>query len=291
MVQIPKAIDATTPLIGAHTSTQGGLENALLHGAAIGATTVQLFTSNQRQWAGRPLGKTVLNTWHDRLETTSIKEVMSHASYLVNLGSNKEALLTKSRAAFTEEIMRCLDLKISYLNFHPGAATGDSAAACLDRIIESLRMLEPIFQQETTLRLLLETTAGQGSTVGHSFEELAYIIAGVKAVVPIGVCIDTCHIFAAGYDIRTADGWENTLAQFESIVGLNHLYALHVNDSMTPFGSKKDRHANLGDGTIGMACFQAMMQHPKLRMMPKYLETPNGATMWTKEIQLLRNFY
>ncbi|TSJ81063.1 MAG: deoxyribonuclease IV [Candidatus Cardinium sp.] len=290
-MEIPSAIDANRPLIGAHTSTQEGLHNALLHGAAIGATTIQLFTSNQRQWLGRPLSKAILDKWYDTLEATAIRQVMSHASYLINLGSNKEALLTKSRAAFVEEVTRCLALKISYLNFHPGAATGDSIAACLDRIIASLSALEPLFQQETTLRLLMETTAGQGSTVGHSFEQLTYIIERIKGVVPIGVCIDTCHIFAAGYDIRTLDGWEDTLTQFESIVGLNHLYALHVNDSMMPFGSRKDRHANLGDGAIGMACFKAMMQHPKLRMVPKYLETPNGAAMWTKEIALLQSFY
>ena len=283
--------ETDTPLIGAHTSTQEGLHNALLHGTAIGATTIQLFTSNQRQWAGRSLSKVELDRWHHTLEATSMKQVMSHASYLINLGSNKEALLAKSRAAFVEEITRCLALKISYLNFHPGAATGDSPEVCLDRIVQSLRALEPLFQQETTLRLLIETTAGQGSTVGHSFEQLAYMIERVKAVVPIGVCIDTCHIFAAGYDIRTLDGWEDTLTQFESIVGLNHLYALHVNDSMTPLGSRKDRHANLGDGAIGMACFQAIMQHPKLRMIPKYLETPNGETMWAKEIELLQSFY
>lgn len=291
MIEIPTEIDATTPLIGAHTSTQGGLHNALLHGAAIGATTIQLFTSNQRQWIGRLLSKAELDGWHHALETTSMKQVMSHASYLINLGSNKETLLAKSRSAFVEEITRCLDLKISYLNFHPGAAKGDSVEACLDRIVQGLWALEPLFQQQTTLRLLVETAAGQGSTVGYSFEQLAYMIDRVKEVVPIGVCVDTCHIFAAGYDIRTLDGWEDTLTKFESIVGLHHLYALHVNDSMMPLGSRKDRHANLGDGAIGMACFQAIMQHPKLQAIPKYLETPNGETMWAKEIQLLQSFY
>ncbi|MCT4697187.1 MAG: deoxyribonuclease IV [Candidatus Cardinium sp.] len=279
------------PLIGAHTSTQGGLHNALLHGATIGATAIQLFTSNQRQWTGRPMHKLALDKWHDTLEKTAMRAVMSHASYLINLGSNQEALLTKSRAVFVEEITRCLALNISYLNFHPGAATGDSMDACLDRIVKSLWSLEPLFQQETTLRLLIETTAGQGSTVGHSFEQLAYIMNRVKERVPIGVCIDTCHIFAAGYDIRTLAGWEDTLTQFDTIIGLQHLYALHVNDSMMPLGSRKDRHANLGDGTIGMDGFQAMMQHPALRMLPKYLETPNGETMWTKEIKLLKNLY
>jgi deoxyribonuclease-4 len=215
---------------------------------------------------------------------------MSHDSYLINLGSNKADLLEKSRRAFVEEVERCLDLKISYLNFHPGAATGDSEIACLDRIVQSLCGLEPFFQSETTLRLLIETTAGQGSTVGYSFEQLSYIIERVKQVVPIGVCIDTCHIFAAGYDIRTSAGWEDVVSKFETVVGLEHLYALHVNDSLCPLRSRKDRHANLGHGEIGITCFEAMMQHPKLRPIPKYLETPNGDTMWAKEIRLLRNF-
>lgn len=280
------------PLIGAHTSTQGGLYKALEHGQSIGATTIQLFTSNQRQWQGRKLNKAELHQWYHTLEATSISQIMSHDSYLINLGSNQPILLAKSRQAFIEEIERCLALKVSYLNFHPGAATGDSALNCLDRIVQSLWAMEPFFQQKAAcLRLLIESTAGQGSTVGHSFEQLAYIIERVKQIIPIGVCIDTCHIFAAGYDIRTLAGWEETLAQFEAIVGLEHLYALHVNDSMCPLGSKKDRHANLGNGAIGTACFKIMMQHPKLRTIPKYLETPNGATMWEKEIKLLQNFY
>lgn len=291
MIQIIKEKDKPTPLIGAHTSTQGGLQNGLLNGAAIGATNVQIFTSNQRQWKSRPLSQEAVDIWYDTLETTAIKEVMSHASYLLNLGSNAEAILAQSRANFSEEIQRCLRLKISYLNFHPGAAKEDHPVACLDRIVESLKSFEPFFQKETSLRLLLETTAGQGSIVGHSFEQLAYVIQRVKNLLPIGVCMDTCHIFTAGYDIRTLDAWEETLADFESIIGLEHLYALHVNDSMMPFGSKKDRHANLGKGAIGIEAFKVMMQHPKLKYLPKYLETPNGQTMWKEEIALLRSFY
>ncbi|WP_339044488.1 deoxyribonuclease IV [Cardinium endosymbiont of Tipula unca] len=280
-----------TPYIGAHTSTQGGLHKALEHGQAIGATTMQIFTSNQRQWEGRKLSKDELDRWYSTLETTPMDKIMSHDSYLINLGSNKADLLAKSRSAFIEEIERCLALQISCLNFHPGAATGDSETACLDRIVASLCTMESFFQQDTKLRLLIETTAGQGSTVGYSFEQLAYIIERVKQILPIGICIDTCHIFAAGYDIRTLSGWEDTLTQFESIIGLEHLYALHVNDSICPFGSRKDRHANLGSGAIGMACFEAMMQHPKLCDIPKYLETPNGSTMWKEEIALLRKWY
>ena len=287
---IPSDHDRLPLLIGAHTSTQGGLHQALEQGKALGATTIQLFTSNQRQWNGRTLSKAEIELWHRTLATTSIHKVMSHGSYLINLGSNKPDLLAKSRQAFVQEIQRCLDLKISFLNFHPGAATGDHEMACLDRVIESLSKLEPLFQSNTTLRLLIETTAGQGSTIGYSFEQLSYIIERVKHLVPIGVCIDTCHIFSAGYDIRTAEAWEDTLAKFETTIGLTHLYALHVNDSLCSLGSKKDRQANLGDGAIGIPCFEAMMQQPKLRWLPKYLETPNGEVMWKKEIEWLRSF-
>ncbi|MDD9139817.1 MAG: deoxyribonuclease IV [Candidatus Cardinium sp.] len=283
--------NAMLPLIGAHTSTKGGLHQALAHGQAIHANIIQLFTSNQLQWKGRQLNQVALDDWHHTLHATSISQIMSHANYLINLGSNNESLLAKSRAAFVEEVERCLALGISYLNFHPGAATGSPMLSCLDRITHSLSMLEPYFAQDTTLRLLIETTAGQGSTVGYTFEQLAYIIEKVQHIVPIGVCIDTCHIFAAGYDIRTLAGWEATLAEFDATVGLSHLYALHVNDSMCPLGSRKDRHANLGEGMIGMACFQTIMQHPKLNFLPKYLETPNGDAMWEQEIKLLQQFY
>ncbi|MCB1085030.1 MAG: deoxyribonuclease IV, partial [Chlamydiia bacterium] len=207
----------------------------------------------------------------------------------INLGSNKTENLAKSRKAFREEIERCLALDLAFMNFHPGAATGDSEENCIERIIESLLIMAPLVEKGS-LRLLIEATAGQGSTVGHRFEHLAAIIDGVKEKLPIGVCIDTCHIFAAGYDIRDEKSWEATLGEFEKVVGLKHLYALHVNDSLNPLGSRKDRHANLGKGEIGMKCFEVIMTHPKLRSLPKYLETPNGEIMWKDEISLLKQF-
>jgi len=155
--------------------------------------------------------------------------------------------------------------------------------------VENLKGFEKLATEGST-RLLLETTAGQGTTVGNTFEDLAFIIERTKSVIPIGVCIDTCHIFSAGYDIRTKQNWDDTVKDFDEIIGIEHLYALHVNDSLKPFDSRKDRHANLGEGEIGMECFEAMMQHPKLREIPKYLETPNGSIKWTEEIQLLRDF-
>ena len=175
------------------------------------------------------------------------------------------------------------------MNFHPGAATGDSEENCLNRIVESLLILEPLMQHQK-LRLLIEATAGQGSTVGHRFDHLGYLIDRVKGKIPIGVCIDTCHIFAAGYDIRSQQGWEEVLQEFDQKVGLEYLCALHVNDSLHGLGSRKDRHANLGKGEIGLTCFEVMMTHPALRSLPKYLETPNGELMWKDEIRMLRDF-
>lgn len=276
-------------LIGAHTSTAGGVHNALIQGQAIGATTIQIFTSNQKQWKGQIFSEDDLAKWREHLSESGITDVMSHDSYLINLGSNKNELLAKSRVAFREEIERCLALDLTYMNFHPGAATGAPEEECLDRIVESLIILEPLLENKKT-RLLIETTAGQGSTIGSKFKELGYIIKGVKGKVPIGVCIDTCHIFAAGYDIRDEAAWEATLTEFDKYVGLELLYAFHVNDSLHPLGSRKDRHANLGKGEIGMKCFEIMMSHPKLRFIPKYLETPNGKVMWKDEIRMLRNF-
>jgi deoxyribonuclease-4 len=276
-------------LIGAHTSTAGGLYKALLEGKQIGATTIQCFSSNQKQWKGRLLTPEIIASWQQALEETQIKQVMIHDSYLINLGGPKLDVLQKSRQAFQEEVQRCLELGISFLNFHPGAALDGGVEACLDRIVASLLLMSPYFEK-TNLRLLLETTAGQGSSVGHRFEHLAYIIERVKNHIPIGVCIDTCHIFAAGYDLRTKEACEATLCEFDRIVGLSHLYAFHLNDSLKEVGSRVDRHKPLGEGMIGWECFKFLMTDPRLRHMPKYLETPDGLSVWEKEIKQLREF-
>ncbi len=275
--------------IGAHCSISGGVHRALLEGHKIGATTIQIFTTNQKQWKGRPIPEAEIERWEETLAETGIKHVMSHDSYLINLGSPKPELLEKSQKAFDEEIKRCHALKLSYLNFHPGAATGSSEEECLDQIVKSLHKTEELIAEGPT-RLLIESTAGQGTSVGHQFEHLAYIINHVHKKIPIGVCIDTCHAFSAGYDLRTKEAWDETLKKFDEIVGLEHLYAIHVNDSMKPFASRKDRHASLGKGTIGYAGFKAMMQDPRLRELPKYLETPMGDKYWKDEITLLRNY-
>jgi deoxyribonuclease-4 len=276
-------------LLGAHTSAAGGAPHALQEGARIGATTIQLFTSNQRQWHDRKISQEEQVEWQRLLHETGICEVMSHASYLLNLGSPNPEVLQKSRVAFRQELKRCHLLQLAYLNFHPGSATDGQPEACLDRIVESLLESAEIIEQGKT-RILIETTAGQGSNVGYCFEQLSYIIEKVKDKIPIGVCIDTCHIFTAGYDIRHAIGWDQALHTFDAIVGLHYLYALHLNDSAKPWNSRLDRHASLGDGHIGMETFKRIMTHPQLSHIPKYLETPDGPEKWREEIALLKTF-
>ena len=274
-------------LLGAHTSTAGGVHRALLEGKEIGASTVQLFTSNQKQWQGRILTPEIIECWQKTLDETGLSQIMSHDSYLINLGTPKLEFLEKSRKAFNEEVNRCIQLDISYLNFHPGAALDGDIQECLDRIIESLLLAKPLLESGN-MRLLLETTAGQGTCVGHCFEQLGYIIEGVKEHIPIGVCIDTCHIFVAGYDIRTPAGWENTLSEFDRIIGLPFLFAFHLNDSLKELGSRVDRHQPLGEGQIGWDCFRFLLKDLRTRYLPKYLETPGGTELWKKEIDKLK---
>lgn len=274
-------------LLGAHTSAAGGVHNALLEGRNIGASTIQLFTANQRRWDTKLISIDEIELWQRCLQETGLKQIMSHDSYLINLGAPDPNNLIKSRIAFKLEVERALSLKLSYVNFHPGAAVGSSVEDCLGRIVESLLELKPLFGH-TDLKLLLETTAGQGSVVGYRFEELAYIIEKVHRDIPIGVCIDTCHIFAAGYDIRTPEAWDLTLKEFDRIIGLKYLDAFHLNDSQKGLGSRVDRHMPLGKGQIGLECFRFLVNDPRTCHLPMYLETPDGPELWAQEITLLK---
>lgn len=276
-------------LVGAHMSAAGGVHNAPYEGQKIGATVFQLFTSNQRQWHAKKLTDEEIVLWSVAVKDTEMTHIMSHDSYLINLGSPKKMMLNKSRKAFKEELIRCHELKIDYLNFHPGAAVGSTEQECLDTIVESLLELEDLAKEGKT-RLLIEITAGQGTTVGYSFEHLGYIVKKVHKNIPIGICIDTCHCFTAGYDIRTEKGWDKTLQEFDEIIGLKYLYAFHANDSIFDLGSKKDRHANLGKGKIGLECFKFLMTDQRTKYLPKYLETPDGDQYWEDEIKLLKKF-
>lgn len=274
-------------LIGAHTSIAGGVQNALIEGKEIGATTIQLFTSSVRRWQNKPLTQESIAAWNETLAETGLKNVMSHDSYLINLGAPDPVVLQKSRDAFRQEVERCVQLDLTYLNFHPGAALTEDPQICLDRICESLHLVEDLVAN-SSLRLLFEGTAGQGSVVGHKFEQLAYLIQKTEKRMRVGICLDTCHMFVAGYDLRTAEACDATFKEFDCIVGLKHLYAFHLNDSLKGLGSHIDRHQALGKGEIGLECFRFLMNDPRTRHLPKYLETPDGPSLWIKEIAMLR---
>jgi deoxyribonuclease IV len=272
--------------LGAHTSAAGGVHNALLQGRDIGATTIQLFTSNQRQWSSREIALEEIAIWEKALHETGIGKVMSHDSYLINLGSSDPEILQKSKKAFREEIERCRALKIPFLNFHPGSAVGESEEKCLDTIVSSLLEMEDLAGKT---HFLLEMTAGQGSSVGYNFRQIHYILEKVSGKIPTGVTIDTCHIFAAGYDIRTAEGWKKTLDEFDKTIGLKYLQAFHLNDSVKDIGSRVDRHSPIGQGKIGLESFRFLMTSELTRSLPKYLETPDGPKLWKNEIALLKS--
>lgn len=284
-----KNTSTDTFLLGAHISIAGGLYNAFLRAKEINATIMQIFTANQRQWKSKLISQKDLDLWNHSRKEIPLTHLMSHASYLINLGSRYKELSSKSINAFRKELERCHLLHIDYLNFHPGSAKDQDKQECLDRVVANLLKCIPTIELGNT-RLLIETTAGQGTSVGSTFEEIAYIIQRVKNTIPIGVCIDTCHVFSAGYDIRGKMGWTNVLNEFEKKIGISYLYAIHVNDSLYSLGSRKDRHANIGKGKIGIDSFKCMMQHPLLTHLPKYLETPNGEKLWEKEIALLKKF-
>ncbi|AAP04765.1 deoxyribonuclease IV [Chlamydia caviae] len=278
------------PLLGAHTSTAGGLHNAIYEGQEIGASTIQMFTANQRQWRRRPLTDSLINSFKTALKETSLSYIMSHAGYLINPGSPNPEILEKSRICIQQEIQDCISLGINFVNFHPGAAVNDTKETCLDRIISSFSLMEPLFENSPPLVVLFETTAGQGTLVGSNFEELSYLIDNLNHKIPVGVCIDTCHIFAAGYDITSPESWKRVLKNFDDVIGLSYLRAFHLNDSMFPLGQHKDRHAPLGEGDIGIESFKFLMTNEDTRMIPKYLETPGGPDLWAKEIRQLQSF-
>jgi len=280
----------TKILLGAHTSTAGGVHNALLEGQAIGCTTVQLFTSNQRQWKARSLSQEDVDLFHRTSSETGLSHIMSHASYLINLGAPDDELLLKGRNALREEVIRSLQLGISYITIHPGSAVQGPIEQCLERVVESLLSVKDLFSKKTDLQILVETMPGQGSQIGHSFEEIRYIVHQLKDSIPIGVCMDTCHIFAAGYDIRTKTALDTMVKEFDQKVGLPFLKAMHLNDSFKGLNSRRDRHAPIGEGELGVDAFEFIMNHEDLKALPKYLETPGGLEVWRDEIALLRSF-
>jgi deoxyribonuclease-4 len=264
-----------TILLGAHMSVSGGVHTAVDRATSIGCTALQVFTKNNNQWHGKPLDSSDIQSYKRKIADARIAPVVAHDSYLINLCAVNPEILKKSREAFIDELQRCEQLGIQLLNFHPGAHGGAGESDGIKKIIESLNIAHENTKGFRVLSVV-ETTAGQGTAVGYKLEHLAEIIRGVDVPQRMAVCIDTCHIFAAGYNIGTEEGYEKTFQEFDEIVGLNRIAAFHVNDSKKGLGSHVDRHEHIGKGTIGLTGFGLLMNDQRFAAIPKILETPKS---------------
>ena len=273
--------------IGAHVSASGGVENAPVNAHEIGANAFALFTKNQRQWVSKPLTEENIRLFKENCEKYNFKPeyILPHDSYLINLGHPEPDALEKSRAAFLDEMQRCEQLGLKLLNFHPGSHLNKiSVEDSLDLIAESINIT---LEKTKGVTAVIENTAGQGSNLGNEFWHLKYIIDRVEDKSRVGVCLDTCHVWDGGYDI--AGDLDGVLTEFDRIVGLSRLKAVHLNDSMNPLGARKDRHARIGEGHIGLDALVRVVNHPALRELPFCLETPNDLEGYKREIGLLRS--
>jgi deoxyribonuclease-4 len=272
--------------IGAHVSAAGGVPNAPLNAKRIGATAFALFTKNQRQWAAKPLTEEEIRLFRANCREAGYapEQILPHDSYLINLGHPEPDGLQKSRAAFIDEMRRCEQLGLTYLNFHPGSHLNRiSEDACLARIAESINLA---LEHTRGVTAVIENTAGQGTNLGHRFEHLAAIIDGVHDRSRVGVCLDTCHSFSAGYDLATPAGYAATLKRFAAVVGFPFLKGVHLNDGKKSMGSRVDRHESIGKGTLGLKAFRLIMADPRFDGIPMILETPDESR-WAEEIRLL----
>ncbi|MFW6043958.1 MAG: deoxyribonuclease IV [Marinilabiliaceae bacterium] len=279
----------TTKFIGAHVSAAGGVENAPANAAAIGATAFALFTKNQRQWKAKPLSEKNIDKFRENCEKYGFepRQVLPHDSYLINLGHPEEGGIKKSRDAFLDEMQRCEQLGLDRLNFHPGSHLRKiSEAQCIERVAASIN---EALEATRGVTAVIENTAGQGSNIGYSFEHLASIIERVNDRSRVGVCIDTCHGWAAGYDFLTEEGYEKTWKEFEELIGFEYLRGIHLNDAKRELGSRVDRHASLGQGEMGEKAFARLIQDKRLVDVPFILETPDPE-LWPQEIEWLKEW-
>ena len=274
-------------LLGAHMSTAGGLHTAFERGDALGCTAIQIFTSSPRQWRGRDLSQRDVEAFRAAWEASSCRECFAHDIYLTRLGTRDRVILGRSRTAFAHEIRTCQRLGLSALVMHPVGDVDADEGAVLDRVAASLDAVFEAVPDEGTL-VLLETTAGQGANVGYRFEQLARIIERVEQSDRLGICLDTCHVFAAGYDISTEAGWKSMMTELAKTIGLERIRAVHLNDSQKPCGSRVDRHEHIGRGRIGEAACRRVMRDRRLREVPKVLETPKENDMDAVNLALLR---
>lgn len=272
--------------IGAHVSAEGGVQNAPVNAAEIGAKAFALFTKNQRQWFSNPLSKENISKFRENCEKLDYKpfQILPHDSYLINLGHPEKEPLEKSRASFLDEMRRCELLGLDRLNFHPGShLNGFSAEECLSRIAESINIT---LGKTKGVTAVIENTAGQGTNMGFTFEQIKYIIDRVEDKSRAGVCIDTCHAYTSGYDVRTEKGFKDTFRKFDEIIGFDYLKGLHLNDSKKDIGTRVDRHENIGTGFLGVETFSLFMNDSRFDDMPLILETPDDS-LWEEEIRKL----
>ena len=273
--------------LGAHVSTAGGVHTAPQRAQALGATAFAIFTRNQRRWAAKPLAEEEVEAFREQCAAVGIPlhRVLPHAGYLINLGAPDAGIVRKSQAGFLDEFERCRRLGLRCLNFHPGSHLGRmDDAACTEQITS---FLNRAIAEIPSVIAVYECTAGQGSHLGHSFEQLAALIDGIDDKSRIGVCLDTCHLHAAGYDLTTADAYERTMREFEQVVGLRYLAGAHLNDSKTALGSRVDRHESLGKGTMGWEPFRLLMNDPRFDDLPLITETVDQE-LWAEELTQLR---
>ncbi|MGC9399386.1 MAG: deoxyribonuclease IV [Anaerolineae bacterium] len=261
--------------LGAHESIAGGLYRAYERGQKVGCEALQIWVKNGRQWDAPPLQPEEIRRFREARCETGIHPVVAHAAYIINLASPKAELRRRSIAALRLEVERCAALDVPYLVLHPGAHTGAGEEAGLRFIAASLRRVIAE-TPEAPVCILLETMAGAGTKLGCTFEQLAYLLAEVGDDQRLGVCFDTCHVFAAGYELRTPEGYAETMAAFDKVIGLPHLHVVHLNDSKHPRGSHKDRHAHIGEGELGLAGFRNVLQDARLEGLPGLLETPKS---------------
>ncbi|MBC2714432.1 MAG: deoxyribonuclease IV [Desulfobacteraceae bacterium] len=278
-------------LLGAHFSIAKGLHKAILEAETYKCNTLQIFTKNAQTWKEKSLTEKEIKKFNATKEQTGIFQIISHTSYLINIAGPDKKKADMSCDALKQEIIRCGQLDIPYIVLHPGAHMGEGAAKGIKRIADNINF---IFESTTrnSTRLLLETTAGQGTSIGHTFEQLAAIMDNVSDKTRIGVCLDTCHIFAAGYDISTKTGYEHTIRDFDDIISLKNLFVIHLNDTKKGCGTRVDRHEHIGDGFIGLDAFKFIINDSRLKDIPKILETPklkNEQDADTINLELLRN--
>lgn len=272
--------------VGAHVSAEGGVQNAPLNAEAIGAKAFALFTKNQRQWFSNPLTTSTIDSFRNNCEKLNYKpfQILPHDSYLINLGHPEKEPLEKSRKSFLDEVRRCEFLGLDRLNFHPGSHLGGiQIDECLKRIAESINIT---LDKTKGVTAVLENTAGQGTNLGHTFEQLKAIIDNVEDKTRVGVCIDTCHAYTSGYDVKTDAGFTETFKKFDEIIGFEYLKGMHLNDSKKDFGTRVDRHENLGTGFLGEGTFSLIMNDKRFNNMPLILETPEDS-LWEGEIKKL----